>query len=70
MGEGVGGEVLTSSSPAGDAVGNSPVLSAVSESKSASANANQQGQLDSMAENAETAAKQSARSWKSWFFGR
>ncbi|KAI9042244.1 cytochrome c oxidase assembly protein COX14 [Aspergillus affinis] len=28
------------------------------------------GQLDAMAENAEGAAKQSARSWKSWFTGR
>ncbi|KAH8432591.1 cytochrome c oxidase assembly protein COX14 [Aspergillus melleus] len=28
------------------------------------------GQLDALAENAEGAAKQSARSWKSWFTGR
>ncbi|PLB54268.1 hypothetical protein P170DRAFT_397504 [Aspergillus steynii IBT 23096] len=28
------------------------------------------GQLDAMAENAENAAKQSARGWKSWFTGR
>lgn len=28
------------------------------------------GQLDVMAENAESVVKESARSWKSWFFGR
>lgn len=36
------------------------------QSKEASA----PGQLDAMAENAESAAKQSARSWTSWFTGR
>lgn len=30
----------------------------------------QPGQLDVLADNAETAAKQSAKSWKSWFTGR
>jgi phage terminase small subunit len=30
----------------------------------------QPGQLDILAENVETAAKQSTQSWKSWFFGR
>jgi hypothetical protein len=43
-------------------------LSAVSASASASASLPQPGALDRLAENAETAAKQSARSWTSWIW--
>lgn len=63
----------TATTPSDD---KSPVLEAINakiaEQEAAKSSTEQSspqpGPLDVMAENAETAAKQSARSWKSWFF--
>ncbi|KAL2824604.1 cytochrome oxidase c assembly-domain-containing protein [Aspergillus cavernicola] len=68
-------ETPSSNAAAGNVESNKPrVLEALSAAdpklSQASPSATSPGQLDTLAENAETAAKQTTRSWKSWLTGR